>query len=112
MKIAVACEQDMVTEHFGYSESFNIFEVNADKILNKESVPNPGHKPGFLPRFLHDLGVDVIISGGMGYKAVSLFNEQDIEVIIGAQGKDVDLVNNYLKGKLESTGSICHQPNH
>ena len=62
MKIAVASEGKMVTEHFGHCENFNIFDVENNEIVNKSSVPNPGHRPGFLPNYLNDLGVNVIIS--------------------------------------------------
>ena|GEM_PF-4849418 len=65
MKIAVASEGKNVTEHFGHCANFNIFEVENKQIMKKESIANPGHKPGFLPNFLNEMGVKVIISGGM-----------------------------------------------
>ena len=40
MKIAVACEGNMVTEHFGHCESFLIFDVNDNQIISKQIVPN------------------------------------------------------------------------
>jgi predicted Fe-Mo cluster-binding NifX family protein len=61
---------------------------------------------------LHDKGVKVIISGGMGGGAVDIFNEKGIEVIIGASGEAEKAVNDYLQGKLKSTGSICHEHQH
>lgn len=109
MKIAVASDQGIVTQHFGYCENFHIFEVENKKIINNEVVSNPGHKPGFLPNFLNDLDVNVIISGGMGASAVNIFNEKNIEVIIGAKGSAEDIVDSYINGMLQSTGSICHQ---
>ncbi len=112
MKIAVASEGKMVTEHFGHCENFNIFEVENEKIVKSESVPNPGHKPGFLPVFLHEKGVNVIISGGMGGGAVAIFNEKAIEVITGARGSAREAADNYLKGELKSTGSVCHEHQH
>lgn len=56
MKIAVASEQDKVAGHFGHCINFNIYEARGSEIINSESIPNPGHKPGFLPNFLNDLG--------------------------------------------------------
>lgn len=112
MKIAVASEKDMVTEHFGHCINFNIFEVEDNKIVKSESILNPGHKPGFLPVFLHEQGVNTIISGGMGGGAVDIFNQKGIEVILGAKGSAKDVVDQYLKGELESTGSICHDHQH
>ena len=112
MKIAVASEGKMVTEHFGHCEGFNIFDTENGKIVKSEFIPNPGHKPGFLPNFLSDKGVNVIISGGMGGGAIEIFNEKNIEVIIGAAGAAEAAVNSYLKGELQSTGSVCHEHQH
>ncbi|MBC3795770.1 iron-sulfur cluster carrier protein MrpORP [Acetobacterium tundrae] len=112
MKIAVASDNGLVTGHFGHCESFMIFDVENNKIVKSEAVPNPGHKPGFLPVFLHDMGVNVIIAGGMGGGAVDIFNEKNIEVITGASGKAEDAATNYLQGMLKSTGSICHEHQH
>ncbi len=112
MKIAVASEKEMVTEHFGHCINFNIYESEGDKIVKSESIDNPGHKPGFLPVFLNDMGVNVIIAGGMGGGAVEIFNEKGIEVITGAQGNAKAAAEQYLQGKLHSTGSVCHEHQH
>ena len=112
MKIAVASEGEMVTGHFGHCENFNIFDAENGQIVKSTSIPNPGHKPGFLPNFLGDMGVNVIISGGMGGGAVEIFNERNIEVITGAIGAASDAVQKYLKGQLHSTGSVCHEHQH
>ena len=112
IKIAVASENEMITEHFGHCANFNIFEVKDNQIIKSESIPNPGHKPGFLPNFLNDMGVNVIISGGMGGGAIDIFNEKVIEVILGASGNAKAAVEAYLQGSLKSTGSVCHEHQH
>jgi len=112
MKIAVASDGGMVTEHFGHCESFNIFHVEDRKIVKSEMVSNPGHRPGFLPNFLYDRGVNVIISGGMGGGAVDIFNEKGIEVVTGASGYAKDAAAQFLQGNLKSTGSVCHEHQH
>lgn len=112
MKIAVACEGKTVTEHFGHCEGFTIFETQGNQLLDQKFIPNPGHRPGFLPVFLYEKGVKVVISGGMGGGAVDIFNQKGIEVILGATGDAKTAVENYLQGKLKSTGSICHNHSH
>lgn len=112
IKIAVASEKEIVTEHFGHCINFNIFEADNGQITKSNSIPNPGHKPGFLPNFLNDMGVNVIISGGMGEGAIDIFHEKGIEVIVGASGNAKDAVNAYLKGTLKSTGSVCREHQH
>lgn len=112
MKIVVASIKTEVAGHFGHCENFNFFEVENGKIVGLESVANPGHRPGFLPNFLADRGAKVIISGGMGGGAVEIFNERDVEVIVGAEGDAKVAVEKYLRGELISTGSVCHSHEH
>lgn len=112
MKIAVASNGEQVTEHFGHCELFHIFHTENEAIIKTERVANPGHKPGFLPNFLHDLGAMVIISGGMGGGAIDIFNERGIKVIIGARGDAEEAAKSYLAGNLKSTGSVCHEHQH
>lgn len=112
MKIAVASTGAQISEHFGHCDNFSIYETADGVIHSKTVVPNPGHKPGYLPNFLGDLGVEVIIAGGMGGGAVEIFNSRNIEVVVGAQGNAREAAENYLKGNLKSTGSFCHKHEH
>ena len=112
MKIAVASDNEMVTEHFGHCEGFICFDVEDNKVVKSETIPNPGHRPGFLPNYLAEQGVNVIISGGMGGAAIAIFNEKNIEVIVGASGDAGKAAESYLKGELKSTGSVCHEHQH
>ncbi|PKM73546.1 MAG: dinitrogenase iron-molybdenum cofactor biosynthesis protein [Firmicutes bacterium HGW-Firmicutes-16] len=112
LRIAIAGEGKNVTEHFGHCEVFLVFDVEDGIIVKEESLPNPGHKPGFLPNYLADRGVNVIISGGMGGGAVDIFNERNVEVIVGASGNAKVAVEKYLRGELKTTGSICHEHQH
>ena len=112
LKVAVASEHQTVTEHFGHCVNFNLYEMENNKIVKEESIPNPGHKPGFLPNFLNEQGVDVIISGGMGGGAISIFNEKNIEVIVGASGDARAAAEAWARGELKSTGSVCHEHIH
>lgn len=112
MKIAVAAMRKTVAGHFGHCENFIFFDVEDGKIVGEQSVANPGHRPGFLPNFLADNGAEVIIAGGMGGGAVEIFNERNVEVIVGATGDAQAAVEAYLSGNLVSTGSICHEHQH
>jgi predicted Fe-Mo cluster-binding NifX family protein len=112
IKVAVASEKGMVSEHFGYCESFMVFDTDNGGIVGEKTLQNPGHKPGFLPNYLADMGVNVIISGGMGGGAIEIFNEKEIEVITGAAGDAKQAAAAYLAGGLKSSGSVCHQHQH
>jgi predicted Fe-Mo cluster-binding NifX family protein len=112
MIIAVASDNGNVSAHFGHCETFEIFETDGETILKHKTVPNPGHRPGFLPNHLNNLGVNVIVSGGMGGAAVAIFNENNIEVVIGQKGSSLKAAGMYLAGELVSTGSVCHEHSH
>ena len=108
MIIAVASDKGSVSGHFGHCEAFKIFETDGKSLTNEKTVATPSHKPGLIPNFLNDQGVNVIISGGMGGAAVSIFNEHNIEVVIGQKGSSKIAAEMYIAGELESTGSVCH----
>lgn len=112
MKIAIASVDNKASEHFGYCEGFSVYEIEENKILNNEFISNPGHRPGFLPMFLKEAGVDVIVSGGMGSSAQQLFINNGIDVIVGASGSCEDIVDAYINGELQSTGQVCHDGDH
>jgi predicted Fe-Mo cluster-binding NifX family protein len=112
MKIAIATMQGQVCEHFGYCELFTVYDVENEQIVKKTTLTNPGHRPGFLPAFLSEYGVNVIIAGGMGSGAVDLFNEKHIAIITGASG-DVDpVINKWISRELKSSGSVCNEHQH
>ncbi|MFT5875125.1 MAG: putative Fe-Mo cluster-binding NifX family protein [Clostridium sp.] len=112
MKIAIASDGKNVSGHFGFCEGFTIYEVENDKTVSKSFTANPGHKPGFLPVFLKELNVNLIIAGGMGGTAQNLFNEKGIEVVVGAKGLSEDVLQKYINGELKSTGSVCQEHEH
>jgi predicted Fe-Mo cluster-binding NifX family protein len=111
MKVAVAAQREAdvryVTEHFGHCESFIFYQVENGETKEVEEVENPGHQPGFLPEFLGEKGIDLVIAGGMGARAIELFNAKGIKVIIGAAGEVSKVISDYAGGCLETSGSTC-----
>ena len=71
MKIAIPVEAGRVSMHFGHCQQFEVYEVNETDhtIIGKAAHTPPPHEPGVLPRWLHELGANVIITGGMGPRA-------------------------------------------
>ena len=107
MKIGVASEGKDVSKKKKHCTNYNLYDVENGVIVKEESIVNPGHQPGFLPNFLADKGINVIISGGMGKKAVEIFKERGVEVVTGAEGDSKEMVEKFLKGELVSMGSFC-----
>jgi predicted Fe-Mo cluster-binding NifX family protein len=108
MKFAIPLANGKLTAHFGHCREFALIEVAENKITDKQILTPPPHEPGILPDWLHELGADVIIAGGMGQRAVSLFGEKGIKVIIGAPESEPEaLVASYLDNTLMTGDNIC-----
>ena len=98
---------ETVESHFGHCKQFAIYTVKGEEILNKEFVDAPPHEPGLLPKFLGELNINTIITGGMGQRAIDLFTAQNIDVILGAAGKIDNNLKEFTGGELYSKGSAC-----
>lgn len=107
MKIAVSTDGNYVSAHFGRCPTFTILEVEGNELKNKEIIENPGHHPGYLPKFLNDRGVKCIVAGGMGMRARGLFNDVGIQTILGVSGSIDDTVNELVEGTLSGGESLC-----
>ena len=107
MRIAISTDGDFVSSHFGRCPSFTIVDVENNKLTRKQVIDNPGHHPGFLPQFLHEKGVNLIIAGGMGQRATMLFSQAGIETMVGVSGSIDEVIDGILKGTLKGGESLC-----
>ncbi len=107
MRIAIATDGEFVSAHFGRCPEFTLVDLENTRIVKREVVDNPGHQPGFIPKFLSEKGVNCIISGGIGNNAQVLFQQSGIEVIAGVSGKIVDVLEQLKNNSLVSGKSFC-----
>jgi len=110
MKIAIPMADGRLCMHFGHCEQFALVEVDeaGGTITGTSYLTPPAHEPGVLPRWLHEQGANVIIAGGMGQRAQSLFAQNGIKVVVGAPAeKPEDVVSAYLGGTLEVGRNVC-----
>lgn len=108
VRIAIPVSGGKLCAHFGHCESFLIVETENGQIKHKEMKTPPPHEPGVLPNWISEQGVDVVITGGMGRRALSLFQEKGIEVITGAPEMDPEIVvQDYLRGALVTGQNVC-----
>jgi predicted Fe-Mo cluster-binding NifX family protein len=97
-----------LSPHFGHCEQFALFDVTDKSIQGRRDLTPPPHEPGVLPRWLKEQGVNLVIAGGMGQRAQSLFEQQGIEVVCGAPAQDPgEAVQSYLSGSLETGDNAC-----
>ena len=110
MKIAIPVAQGQLCQHFGHCEQFAIIDVaeGSKEISKEEMVTPPPHEPGLLPKWLAEHGVTCVIAGGMGARAIGLFQQFDIKVITGATPSEPkQIVMKFLNDALVVGNNSC-----
>lgn len=110
-RIAVAADDEtgldgQMAGHFGRCRAYVVVETVEGRIRGSRVVPNPhveAHQPGQVPRFIQGLGVDAILAGGMGPRAVNMLSQFGIDVATGLTGRVCDVVGGYLRGEVSGT---------
>jgi predicted Fe-Mo cluster-binding NifX family protein len=114
--IAVAAEDGrglagQVSAHFGRCPYYVLVEANGGSVAGSRIVSNPYfelHRPGVMPRFIRDLGANVIIAGGMGPRAIEMFHSFGIDVATGATGAVEDVLGAFLRGEHRGVAPCAH----
>lgn len=108
-KIAIPVnETGILDAHFGHCKYFAILDVNEGNIISEEMITPPPHEPGVLPRWLAEQGVTDVLAGGMGQKAIQIFNYNNVNVFVGAPKQSAkELVQGYLESSIAFTANYC-----
>jgi predicted DNA-binding protein (UPF0251 family)/predicted Fe-Mo cluster-binding NifX family protein len=109
MKFAVPVYNGRLSPHFGQSTQFMIIDTDQGRtVTGKEIVSTEAHSCGRLPRMLAELGVNVVLAGGMGYSPRLAFQRSGIEVVLGVIETDPEkAVMAFLDDMLISGQNAC-----
>ena len=108
MRIAVSADNkngldSVVSPHFGRCPNFVLVDLDDHAVKEVREVDNPffgQHQPGQVPAFINSLGANVMLTGGMGGRAIMFFQQFGIEGVTGAYGTVRKSVERYLGGQL------------
>ena len=103
MRIAMSTEGNYVSPHFERCPHFTIIDIEDRSVVRKKVVANPGRSPEFIPRFLYENGVDLIVAGGMGMCATEFSDELGVRSILGISGQIDEVIDQFLKGNLKES---------
>ncbi len=108
-KIAVPIDNNEILDaHFGHCKSILLINIQDNKVVSEEKVVPPPHEPGLLPRWLAEKGVTDIIAGGMGQKAIQIFNQNNVNVFVGAPKlQAAEIIKGYIENTLTFTANYC-----
>ncbi|MFC1669581.1 NifB/NifX family molybdenum-iron cluster-binding protein [Spirochaetota bacterium] len=98
-----------VDERFGRAQGFIIFDDETKEFKYIDNSKNLSTMQGAgiqSAKCMIDEGVQVLITGHVGPKAFTTLEQGDIRIMIGAEGKVEQAIDDYKKNKLkEATGA-------
>ena len=116
MKIAVTYENGQVFGHFGHCRQFLVAEVENGQVIRSEVVPVLGSGHSALAGFLHGLGAEKLICGGIGAGARTALAQAGIELYPGVSGDALAEVQQLAAGNLtfdpDTTCNHHHEEGH
>ena len=108
MRIAISSQTNngldsIVAQHFGRCPYFAFVDMEEDEVQAINVIENPfyaGHGVGDVPHFIAAQHADLMLSGGMGGRAIQIFEQLGIGVATGASGTVRETLDRYLNGEL------------
>jgi predicted Fe-Mo cluster-binding NifX family protein len=120
MRIAVSADNrngldSVVSPHFGRCPHFVLVDLAGRDVKQVREVDNPyygNHQPGQVPAFIHSLDANVMLTGGMGGRAIMFFQQLGVEGVTGAYGTVRQSVERYLGGGLKGAAPCKESQEH
>ncbi len=120
MRVAVSADDargldSVVSPHFGRCPYYILVDVEGQEVKDVRAVASPfhgQHQPGQVPTFIRDQGADVMLTGGMGGRAVAFFEQFGIEPVTGAAGTVRHALEQYLGGRLRGAAPCAESAAH
>ena len=113
MRIAATYDNGMIFQHFGHTASFKVYDVQDDAIVNQTVLSTNGSGHGALAGLLQQLGVEVLICGGIGPGAQNTLAAGGIRLYAGVQGSADAAVAALLAGTLSAvSAATCDHHDH
>ena len=120
MKIAITAEtsqglDSQVAQHFGHAPYFILVDIDDGAVTATQDIANPfaeAHQPGEIPTFIKQQNAEVMLSGGMGGRAIEFFTQAGIKTATGASGTVRESLEKYLGGTLVAAAPCAESVAH
>ncbi len=120
MRIAISAETNngidsIIGQHFGRCPYFALVDMEGNEVKEIKVIDNPyyaGHEVGQVPGFIHEQGANVMLSGGMGGRAIQFFTQFGIDTATGARGTVKETLAEYLAGNLSGAAPCAESIEH
>jgi predicted Fe-Mo cluster-binding NifX family protein len=124
IRVAVSADNEngldsVVSPHFGRCPYFVMVDLEGQEVHAVQVISNPyysHHQPGQVPGFIHSQEANVMLTGGMGRRAIAFFEQYGIQAATGASGTVRYALEQYLGGELTGAEpcreSVEHEHEH
>jgi predicted Fe-Mo cluster-binding NifX family protein len=104
----------IVEQHFGKAPTYTIIDSETEEVIVISNDSEHTGGVGLPPEYLHKNGVDIMLCGGLGFKAVRMFESYGIKVFVGAGGTVRDTFEAWKAGKLQNANAdnSCSEHGH
>ena len=102
---------EAVGEHFGRVPTYTIVDTDTGKVQVIQNNTMHMGGSGYAPDLISGHGAEIMLCGGLGRKAIQMFEEKGIMVYVGAAGTVIDVINLWKAGKLQlaTSETACQQ---
>ena len=109
LRVAISADENrgldsVVSPHFGRCPYFILIDLDGQEVRDVKGISNPHyghHQPGQVPGFIQSQGANVMLTGGMGRRAIGFFDQYGIQAATGAAGTVRLTLEQYLGGQLQ-----------
>jgi predicted Fe-Mo cluster-binding NifX family protein len=113
VKIVIPVEDESgetLSAHFGRAPYFAWYVVEQGKVKESGVVPNDSEHfggTGSPPEKIRSLGGEVVVSQGMGMKAIQMFQSFNIAALLAKNPRSLDNVDAFIRGELQELTQGC-----
>ncbi len=93
---------EQVGEHFGRVPNYTMIDSETDEVQVIDNTSEHMGGTGYPAEILANAGVNVMICGGLGRRAIMMFEERGVMVYVGASGTVGNAYQMYKNGQLQA----------
>ena len=92
--------EEQVGEHFGRVPTYTVYDTESEEVTIMDNTSGHMGGSGYPAQILADAGIGTMICGGLGRRAVSMFEQAGVMVYIGARGTVREALEMWKAGQL------------
>jgi predicted Fe-Mo cluster-binding NifX family protein len=93
---------ETVGEHFGRVPAYTVFDTETEEVKILDNTSEHMGGSGYPAEILAKAGINTMLCGGLGRRAISMFEEAGVMVFVGANGTVKEAIEMWKAGKLQA----------